>query len=864
MQNELMNNAETSASQELFAKIQTLAEQYKELMSEKKDLLRQTAINDQQIAALLQQYKLLQPLAPKLKQAENAAFSPAEVQQLTDTYTAAKQFVTSFVQLPPAHKERLANLHKQSEQVIGVLAKANIAPAINVEGHDPEAPEAAAPPVIAIVKPAALPQVIQNETSYVIEVDITSTGANLKTEAKISANSRSYKPDPLTLVGGKRWTFKATLANNYGAIDVDIIAEDSNGKSKATVKFDRKATPPKPTGVVLARTLQEFPQKDIIAELAIPIPNEEALIATLALADLVAKDTAYYEQLCKAKAYLAAAERMQTYLTTWGKTWNAFLGKCEWGAMSKYAKNPVPSDNFFETLKTMLGADWATLMNWGLDKKVADVRGVFINELNARIAAIEKNITAVQTAIGTQTTAATQALQQNAPAIAPLMETLANERLHIKHLELKYAQWITFKKNKYGELVVATNDFSEPKSDEMYANATARAALIADANLWATKAAAIDTAWKNLCVALAANYAANPAKKSTIEARGTTSGTLDTALLDWAKLQPQLGSYYETVFINMTKPLYRNPLVYTHLKAKAAALSNFNANTNTLPSFPMDDGLHPEKEAGAIIQPAPEYADDALAQKGKDDTHVISPDDIVQNGIGDCYFLSSMAGLAKVMPNTIYDAANPQNSIVSPKLDGGVQAQTADGKPIYIVKLYVPNGNGTSTRMNIEVVGDAVKMNAQVRGASYKAEPLADGNGDEQDLWVVLIEKAFAQVRGMYPSIASGAPDEAMKYLLGDTHQSKTLYIKDIVSKEEVDAALTAAKMAHFATLDDETKIDTANLVKGHAYLFEELIPTGYKLRNPHNRGTVGASREIVEIEYDVLMKNFEYIELTL
>lgn len=864
MQNELMNNAETSASQELFAKIQTLAEQYKELMSEKKDLLRQTAINDQQIAALLQQYKLLQALAPKLKQAENAAFSPAEVQQLTDTYTAAKQFVTSFVQLPPAHRERLANLHKQSEQVIGVLAKANIAPAINVEGHDPEAPEAAAPPVIAIVKPAALPQVIQNETSYVIEVDITSTGANLKTEAIMSINSKYIQYGTLTLVGGKRWTLNFTLANKYGAIDVDIIAKDDNGKSKATVKFDRKATPPKPTGVVLARTLQEFPQKDIIAELAIPIPNEEALIATLALADLVAKDTAYYEQLCKAKAYLAAAERMQTYLTTWGKTWNAFLGKCEWGAMSRYAKNPVPNDNFFETLKKMLGADWATLMGWGLDKKVADVRGVFINELKTRIAAIEKNITAVQTAIGTQTTAATQALQQNAPAIAPLMETLANERLHIKHLELKYAQWITFKTNEKGELVVATNDFSEPKSDEMYANATARAALIADANLWATKAAAIDTAWKNLCVALAANYAADPAKKSTIEAQGTTSGTLNTALLDWAKLQPQLGSYYETVFTNMTKPLYRNPLLYTHLKAKAAALSNFNANTNTLASFPMDDGLNPEKEAGIIIQPAPEYADDALAQKGEDDTHVISPDDIEQNRIGDCYFLSSMAGLAKVMPDTIYDAANPQNSIVSPKLDGGVQAQTADGKPIYIVKLYVPNGDGTSTRMNIEVVGDAAKIKTQVRGASYKAEPLADGNGNEQDLWVVLIEKAFAQVRGMYPSIESGTPDEGMKYLLGDTHKSKTLYIKDVVSKEEVDAALTAAKIAHFSTLDESNIDDKVELVGGHAYLFEELTPTGYKLRNPHNGGAAVANQAIVYITYESLMKNFLRITLTL
>lgn len=859
MQNELMNNAETSASQELFAKIQTLAEQYKELMSEKKDLLRQTAINDQQIAALLQQYKLLQALAPKLKQAENAAFSPAEVQQLTDTYTAAKQFVTSFVQLPPAHKERLANLHKQSEQVIGVLAKANIAPAINVEGHDPEAPEAAAPPVIAIVKPAALPQVIQNETSYVIEVDITSAGANLKTEAIMSANSDLYRLGALTLVGGKRWTLKAVLANKYGAIDVDIIAKDDNGKSKATVKFDRKATPPKPTGVALIRTLKEFPQKDIIAELAIPIPNEEALIATLALADLVAKDTAYHEQLSKAKAYLAAAERMQTYLTTWGKTWNAFLVKCEWGAMSKYAKNPVPNDNFFNTLKTMLGADWAVLMNWELDKKVADARGVFINELNVRITAIEKNITAVQTAIGTQTTAATQALQQNAPAIAPLMETLANERLHIKHLELKYAQLVKFAANADG--TPTANDFSEPKSDEMYANATARAALIADANLWATKAAAVDTAWKNLCVALAANYAADPAKKSTIEAQGTTSGTLDTALLDWAKLQPQLGSYYETVFTNMTKPLYRNPPLYMYLKAKAAALSNFNANTNTLASFPMDDGLNPKLEAGTIIQPAPEYADDALAQKGAGDTHVISPDDIKQNRIGDCYFLSSMAGLAKVMPDTIYDAANPQNSIVSPKLEGGVQAQTADGKPIYIVKLYVPNGDGTSTRMNIEVVGDAVKINTQVRGASYKAEPLADGNGNEQDLWVVLIEKAFAQVRGMYPSIASGSAKEAMKYLLGDAHQSKTLHIKDIVSKEEVDAAVTRAKIAHFSTRD--IIVDNINLVKGHAYLFEELTPTGYKLRNPHNGGAAVANQAIVEITYESLMENFDYIELT-
>ena len=43
------------------------------------------------------------------------------------------------------------------------------------------------------------------------------------------------------------------------------------------------------------------------------------------------------------------------------------------------------------------------------------------------------------------------------------------------------------------------------------------------------------------------------------------------------------------------------------------------------------------------------------------------------------------------------------------------------------------------------------KIDFNTYGADYKPEPLSSGRGEEQDLWVMLIEKAFAQVRGGIP-----------------------------------------------------------------------------------------------------------------
>jgi Calpain family cysteine protease len=194
-----------------------------------------------------------------------------------------------------------------------------------------------------------------------------------------------------------------------------------------------------------------------------------------------------------------------------------------------------------------------------------------------------------------------------------------------------------------------------------------------------------------------------------------------------------------------------------------------------------------------------------------DDDNDIHPNDIDQQGLGDCYLLASLAEIAQQNPELIRDIVRPN--------DNGTFTVTFydDGDPVEIVVgPHIPADDGSTVFAG---PGD---------------EP--DGS-DNPELWVMLIEKAYAQYHGSYGEIEGGFTNEALEHLTGsDSDRSDA----DDVSIESLDDALDGGSAITVETLssdDGEKKqlYEDSELYSSHAYYVTDVDPEAgtVTIRNP-------------------------------
>jgi hypothetical protein len=142
--------------------------------------------------------------------------------------------------------------------------------------------------------------------------------------------------------------------------------------------------------------------------------------------------------------------------------------------------------------------------------------------------------------------------------------------------------------------------------------------------------------------------------------------------------------------------------------------------------------------------------------KGKDDagvedTNAIDPNDVKQGQLGDCYLLASMAAIARANPEAI------RRLVSGPNTDG-----------TYDVTIYSDTGGAFSTKWTPKVVKVTPTFPSFATGGPAFAErgdidPAQGG----PELWVMLIEKAYATVEGGYGDIEGGYGRKAMTRLTG-------------------------------------------------------------------------------------------------
>ena len=116
----------------------------------------------------------------------------------------------------------------------------------------------------------------------------------------------------------------------------------------------------------------------------------------------------------------------------------------------------------------------------------------------------------------------------------------------------------------------------------------------------------------------------------------------------------------------------------------------------------------------------------------------IEIDDVKQGSIGDCYFITSLANLCKY-PN---------------KIKKMFKQTTKNEKGFYEIELYIDGKN------QIVIVDDYLPAYKKTKKACY-AKPC------KNQIWVMLLEKAWAKINGGYLNIISGKPYEALEFLTG-------------------------------------------------------------------------------------------------
>lgn len=231
---------------------------------------------------------------------------------------------------------------------------------------------------------------------------------------------------------------------------------------------------------------------------------------------------------------------------------------------------------------------------------------------------------------------------------------------------------------------------------------------------------------------------------------------------------------------------------------------------------------------------------------GKDvDGSDISMNDVDQGQVGDCYYLSSVGAIAKDYPEMF-------------ELNGNKSIVKEDGDN-YIVTLYLRQDKESMDRTPKEV-----KVSKK---AFFKenGDPLYAGKGDDE-LWVMILERAFAQEMGSFDNIDGGLASNALEILTGKEAHKRSIESISGSNSDKETYILEQLKVAEEkkypvvidtkGTGEEEIKVIDANgnevtLFSGHAYTFDRLEGKTIHLYNPHGENHL-------HLTMDVFLEQFE------
>jgi hypothetical protein len=214
---------------------------------------------------------------------------------------------------------------------------------------------------------------------------------------------------------------------------------------------------------------------------------------------------------------------------------------------------------------------------------------------------------------------------------------------------------------------------------------------------------------------------------------------------------------------------------------------------------------------GFDARPTERIRNSTLAFAQRDDSFAFAPTDIHQRRLGDCSLMGTLAGLAA----TPAGRALLHDAITENRDNSGAVIS-------YTVTLYKPD----DTRFPRVFLACKVEVVPEFpRGAH--ADPATDQSKTKNEIWPLVIEKAYAEVRGGYDQIGCGGTVYgAMTALTGTFPQhrepgwlfgytSKDL-LRDLAAGKTI--VLSTPKEDKLAASRARFPTESSNIAKEHAY----------------------------------------------
>lgn len=215
----------------------------------------------------------------------------------------------------------------------------------------------------------------------------------------------------------------------------------------------------------------------------------------------------------------------------------------------------------------------------------------------------------------------------------------------------------------------------------------------------------------------------------------------------------------------------------------------------------------------------------------------IEPEDIDQEHVGTCYFLASLAAVAKDHPKVI-------ENMIKDNKDGTFTVTFYESTGSFFKPGYRP----------VEVTVDNKLPMYTLKGGkgqwSYLGAKPADVSKAGSELWVAIAEKAYAKWKGGYPDVTGGWPVKALPEITGvEAKQHSTSAFSDKDLLEEISKALAAGHPVTACAIPSkaeellerfliprliaEATREALNVYYSHAYTVMEVKDSTIKLRNP-------------------------------
>jgi len=182
-----------------------------------------------------------------------------------------------------------------------------------------------------------------------------------------------------------------------------------------------------------------------------------------------------------------------------------------------------------------------------------------------------------------------------------------------------------------------------------------------------------------------------------------------------------------------------------------------------------------------------------------DEKNKTAPSDVDQGSVGDCYFLASVASMA-TDKDFFYGKDDSVIQIVHPEYKKGRNVGKLNPKKIqyFSVRMYLPidiEGNDMKdeqtgrTPVNILVYPSKSLIGKTSLEYAQKA--------DSGELWVAILEKAFAEIRGGYNNIEGGFPEEGFALLMNKSANDFTrINFDDKAALQELKISLSDESMS--------------------------------------------------------------------